>query len=168
MKLEFRTGLTVGLVLFVACESIASKTNLLVSAKTVNPTATPAAKPAPLTAAEIAAAPLPLSTFELPRKPAEGKDPFFPNATRVYGPDPSTKKSGSQVEAELVLKGISGTPEQPLAIINTTTFATGEVNEVIHRSGRLKIQCVEINMANGTVLLQIGAERRELRLNAGN
>ena len=65
---------------------------------------------------------------------------------------------------DLVLKGISGTMEKPLAIINSTTFTVGESNEVILKNGRMRIQCVEINMAAGTVLLQIGSARRELRL----
>ena len=65
---------------------------------------------------------------------------------------------------DLVLKGISGTMEKPLAIINSTTFTAGESNEVILKNGRMRIQCVEINMATGTVLMQIGSERREFRL----
>ncbi len=145
----------------------AEKTNLLVSAKTLTPSAAAPAKPAPVTAADIAAAPVPQSVFEVPRKVTEGKDPFFPNSTRVYGVDPSAKgKASPSLSVDLLLKGISGTPEQPLAIVNTTTFATGEIAEVIHRNGRLKVQCLEINMAKGTVLLQIGADRRELRLGA--
>ncbi|MCO5052001.1 MAG: hypothetical protein M9920_06835 [Verrucomicrobiae bacterium] len=104
------------------------------------------------------------STFVIPKQPSEGRDPFFPNSTRVYTVNVIQAPEAPKVEADLTLKGISGTPEQPLAIINTTTFTTGEVNEVITKTGRPKITCVEINMSAGTVLIQIGAERRELRL----
>lgn len=106
----------------------------------------------------------PVSTFLIPRKPVDGRDPFFPNSTRVYGTDSTATNRAPTIVADLVLKGISGTPEQPLAIINTTTFTAGEINEVLIKNGRLRIQCVEINMSLGTVLLQIGSERRELKL----
>lgn len=140
----------------------ASETNHVVQvrAKTLNAT-NPAAKPA---APTEEAAPPAVSTFNIPRQPAEGRDPFFPNSSRVYTVDVVKAPETPRVEADLTLKGISGTPEQPLAIINTTTFTTGEVNEVITKTGRPKITCVEINMTAGTVLVQIGAERRELRL----
>lgn len=106
----------------------------------------------------------PLSTFVVPRKIADGRDPFFPNSSRVYGVDSTVTNRAPTIVADLVLKGISGTTEQPLAIINTTTFTVGEINEVIIKNGRLRVQCLEINMSLGTALLQIGSERRELRL----
>lgn len=123
---------------------------------------------APVAAARPVAEPIapPVSTFVVPRKPVDGRDPFFPNSNRVYGTDNTVTNRPPTIVADLVLKGISGTPEQPLAIINTTTFTVGESNEVILKNGRLRIQCVEINMSLGTVLLQIGSERRELRLGA--
>lgn len=133
---------------------------LQVRAKTL--ATTPAA---PKSAATEAQAPgSTASTFVIPKQPSEGRDPFFPDSTRVYNVNVIQTPETPKVEADLVLKGISGTPEQPLAIINTTTFTTGEVNEVITKTGRPKITCVEINMSAGTVLIQIGAERRELRL----
>jgi hypothetical protein len=51
-----------------------------------------------------------------------------------------------------------------LAIINNTTFTTGEENDVITTAGRMRVRCVAINMVHGTVLVQVGGERRELRL----
>lgn len=106
------------------------------------------------------------SEFSLPRKVTEGRDPFFPNSTRPYGAEATTKVAGesSVPEVEFVLKGISGTAEQPLAIINTTTFTTGEENEVIIKSKRIKISCLEINMTAGTVLIEYAGARRQLKL----
>lgn len=146
----------------------AGATNMVVATRNM------ATKTAPVKSASEAAAvlpdpsPVPQSVFVVPRKVAEGKDPFFPNSSRVYGVD-ATAKPGTkpQVVADIVLRGISGTAEEPLAIINTTTCTTGETAEIITKNSRLKIQCLEINMAAGTVLLQIGAERRELRLGSG-
>ncbi len=109
--------------------------------------------------------PPPQSVFVIPKKPAEGKDPFFPSATRVYASETPEKPTNPVVPVgDLSLKGISGTAAEPLAIINTTTFTTGEENDVITSAGRMRIRCVAINMGNGTVLVQAGGERRELRL----
>jgi hypothetical protein len=108
---------------------------------------------------------VPQSAFIVPKKAAEGRDPFFPRSTRVYGTEPSTNKVVAVTPvAELVLKGISGTPEKPLAIINNTTFTSGEENDVVTQAGRIRIRCIEINMDAGTVVVQVGGERRELRL----
>jgi hypothetical protein len=148
-----------GLALLGRTSGFAAETNRTLTAHART------AKAAPPAPAVVEPAPLPLSTFVVPRQVTEGRDPFFPNSTRVYGSDSaSVTNKGPTVVADLTLKGISGTPEQPLAIINTTTFTTGETNEVLIKNGRVKIMCVEINMTAGTVLVQIGAERRELRL----
>jgi hypothetical protein len=133
-----------------------SKT-LAVKARTATPAAPVA--PAPI---EVE---IPQSLFVVPKKVEQGKDPFFPKSSRVYGVDPSTRSNPApRIVANLVLKGISGTVERPLAIINTTTFTTGEINEVILEKGRINVQCLEINMVAGTVLLQVGGERRQLYL----
>lgn len=109
--------------------------------------------------------PVPQAIFTQPKTKADGKDPFYPKSVRPYGVDPTPVKPGpAPVVAEFVLRGISGTPEQPLAIINTTTFTVGETNDVLTKVGRLSIHCLEINMAEGTVLIQFGGERRQLRL----
>lgn len=106
------------------------------------------------------------SVFIIPKKPAEGKDPFFPKSIRPYGIDSTPKPVvvAKPVVADLTLRGISGTPEKPLAIINTTTFTVGEENDVLTQAGRLRLRCLDINAAEGTVLIQIGGERRQLRL----
>jgi len=124
----------------------------------------------PVTARSVATAPVvllppPPSVFVLPKKPAEGKDPFFPSATRVYTSDSATKpKDTIAPVGELSLKGISGTAVEPLAIINTTTFTVGEENEVITTTGRVRVRCIAINMTLGTAIVQVAGERRELRL----
>lgn len=111
--------------------------------------------------------PPPQSVFVIPKKATEGKDPFFPGSTRVQNVNVEVKPKGpTPVVIELSLKGISGTAAEPLAIINTTTFTTGEENEVITEGGRMRVRCVEINITAGTVLVQVGGQRRELRLQA--
>lgn len=153
-------GITsLGLLCFALASTPAAEKNqpLVAHARTAAPAAVAPATTTP---------PVPpmLSTFAIPRKATDGRDPFFPNSSRVYGADAAVTNRAPSVVADLVLKGISGTTEQPLAIINTTTFTAGESNEVLLKNGRIRIQCVEINMAAGTVLLQVGSERRELRI----
>jgi hypothetical protein len=149
-------GLLLLLATLTPAGAAGTNANLVARARTA-PAAAPLAVPVP----ELE---LPESTFVIPKTMNEGKDPFFPNSTRVYSTGSTTKTNTPTIVADLTLKGISGTTEQPLAIINTTTFSTGEINEVILKKGRIRIQCLEINMSAGTVLLQVGGERRELRL----
>jgi hypothetical protein len=148
-------SLGLGCVALVSTQAAETAKPLVAHARTAATAATtPVSTEAPV---------LPLSTFAVPRKVTEGRDPFFPNSIRVYGESLNTNRSAT-VMVDLVLKGISGTTEKPLAIINSTIFTAGESNEVILKNGRMRIQCVEINLSAGTVLLQIGTERRELRL----
>ena len=150
-RLQLRTAHIALALIAIAFASPAATTN----SAAVKPEAT----------APIVLPPPPQSVFIIPKKPTEGKDPFFPNATRVYNSDSDLKpKPSPVVVVDLALKGISGTAAEPLAIINTTTFTTGEDNDVITSVGRMRVRCLEINMVNGTVLVQAGGERRELRL----
>lgn len=108
---------------------------------------------------------IPQSTFRQPKKPAEGRDPFFPKSTRVHG-EVAVVKTVQSIKpiTELALKGISGTPEQPLAIINNVNFSAGEESDVVTSAGRIRVRCVEINRSTGTVTVQVGGQTRELRL----
>jgi hypothetical protein len=108
------------------------------------------------------------SQFTLPHKVTDGRDPFFPNSSRPYASEMVAKPANesSLPEYEFLLKGISGSAEKPLAIINTTTFTTGEENEVIIKGKRIKIRCVEINMTVGTVLFEYAGTRRVLKLSS--
>lgn len=108
---------------------------------------------------------VPQSTFRLPKKLAEGRNPFFPQSVRHVGIEATTKTNPVVTPtAELALKGISGTAEQPLAIINDRTFSAGEEGDVVTRAGKVRIRCTEINMSEGTVLVHVGGQSRELRL----
>lgn len=108
---------------------------------------------------------IPQSTFNQPKKLAEGRNPFFPQSTRHITTEITTKTNPVVMPtAELSLKGISGTPEQPLAIINNRTLTAGEEADVPTGAGKIRIRCVEINMAEGTVSVQVGGQTRQLRL----
>ena len=110
---------------------------------------------------------IPQSVFIVPTSPSEGRDPFFPHTTRLFAgtqAPSNVRTSQPSFVVELALKGISGTRERPLAIINNQTFSAGEENDVVTGTRRVRIRCVEINVASETVIIQIGNERRELRL----
>jgi hypothetical protein len=157
----WKTSLTGGCLLLAAVHlAWAASTNatIMARAKTVD------AGKAPLTARAILEQPLPESVFVVPRKVVEGKDPFNPRSTRVYATEAPKVTPKPSLTTELALKGISGTAERPLAIINNITFAVGETNDIVFKEGRLQLVCTEINMATGTVMIQVGAEQRALRL----
>ena len=127
---------------------------------------TPAGSPATPTATPLETE-IPQSVFIVPTSPSEGRDPFFPRTSRLFAGTrtaSNVRTSPPSALVELALKGISGTRERPLAIINNQTFAAGEENDVITGTRRVRIRCVEINVPAETVIIQIGNERRELRL----
>ncbi|MCU0786739.1 MAG: hypothetical protein MUC91_00875 [Verrucomicrobia bacterium] len=45
----------------------------------------------------------------------------------------------------LEFKGVSGTADRPLAIINNRTFAVGEEQDVTTANGKVKVMCLEID-----------------------
>lgn len=103
----------------------------------------------------------------MPHSPQEGRDPFFPKSMRPYinttpivaGP---TNAAPVHMDVDLKFKGRSGTAEHPLAIVNNHTFEAGEEAEVLANGQRVRVRCLEIR--TDSVVMQIGPERRELRL----
>lgn len=100
----------------------------------------------------------PKSVFLNPAKPEDGKDPFFPESKRHRPPPAPVKQEVAKaappvVEVELELKGISGTPERRLAIINNNTFEAGEQAEVATNVGRIRITCKEIKSDSAEVVV---------------
>jgi len=109
---------------------------------------------------------IPRSTFTIPASKAEGTDPFFPNSTRLWGsPEvaPSTVKAAKSTGSDcLTLKGLSGAANDPLAMINSRTMGRGETAEILTDCGRLLVHCVDIT--TNSAIIEVGGERRELRL----
>jgi hypothetical protein len=108
----------------------------------------------------------PKSVFVDPATPLDGKDPFFPQSTRHRPPPPvstpvATKPAPPPIDLEL--KGISGTPERRLAIINNATFETGEQAEVVTSQGRVRITCKEIKADSVEVVVNGQARVLNLR-----
>jgi hypothetical protein len=108
------------------------------------------------------------SVFVVPHTPTQGKDPFFPLSTRLFSTAVITQQQTNKVVSvpiDLQLRGISGPSDHRLAIINTSTFETGEERDLRTRAGRVRVRCVEIS--EDSVVVQTGGERRVLRLRPG-
>jgi hypothetical protein len=104
------------------------------------------------------------AVFDMPANPQEGRDPFYPKSMRPYenAVQRITNAAPIAIVADLKLKALSGTPDHRLALVNNHTFETGEEADVTTSTGRLKIRCLEID--TDSVVVQVGSERRELRL----
>lgn len=92
------------------------------------------------------------------------KDPFFPGRGRVSKFVQPTPEQKVPDFSELQLRGVTGTDERRIALINNQTFAKGDEGEVRMGSSRLKIKVMEIQ--DKSVILKIeGQEQpRELKL----
>lgn len=106
---------------------------------------------------------IPQSVFEMPSATDAVKDPFFPNSTRYAALTTTKTNTPAALLGDLVLKGLSGRPDAPLATINNITFGVGEEREVRILTGRVRVRCVEINLKDEIVVIEAGGQRRELR-----
>lgn len=125
------------------------------------PSTTPVKTPAPETNA------VPESVFTIPTKAGEARDPFFPN--RIIQQESSKPVAATNAPPSgiscLVLKGLSGVPSNPLAMINGRTMARGEDAEINTACGRLLVHCVDIT--TNSAVVEVGGQRRELFLPSG-
>jgi hypothetical protein len=107
-----------------------------------------------------------LSVFTMPANAKEGRDPFFPESTRVYDAMMAanqTKQASPTAEiSSLKVPGISGTPGHLLAIINNHTFAAGEEGDVLTTSGQIHLQCVEIRP--NIVIVKVNGQLHQLKI----
>jgi hypothetical protein len=95
-----------------------------------------------------------ISVFALPNNPSEGRDPFFPASSRVYGSSPDNRARATSV-TDLVVKAIIGTPPHDFTIINNHTFAPGDDGDVVLKDGRrAHIRVLDINPKDGTVTVE--------------
>jgi hypothetical protein len=118
----------------------------------------PAAKPAAVESTVV-----PQSIYSLPSKPGQARDPFYPSRViEVETAKAQPTNSHPSSVGCLVLKGLSGAPSNPLAMINGRTMARGEDAEINTDCGRLLVHCVDIT--TNSAIVEVEGERRELRL----
>ena len=99
--------------------------------------------------------------FHFPANPGEGRDPFFPKSNRPYEATMTATNMTPEVTA-LVVKGVSGSSDRRLVIINNHTFAAGDIADVITDQGRIRVHCVEIKTRS--VVIEVGGQYHELPL----
>ncbi len=111
--------------------------------------------------------PVPQSVFGNPTKVADGRDPFYPHSLRPYHlpAAPSMPNAPAPVAIDLQLKGISNVNGLKLAVINNATLKEGEDGDVVTAAGKVRVSCIEIKV--DTALVQVGTERRLLKLRTG-
>jgi len=99
------------------------------------------------------------SVFVLPMNPGEGRDPFFPKSNRPYETAMTATNKSVEITA-LVVRGVSGSSVHRLVIINSTTFAAGDVADVLTDQGRIRVHCIEIKPRS--VVVEVGNQYHEL------
>jgi hypothetical protein len=114
---------------------------------------------APVPAALPQPAVIPQSNFE--SVPPAGKDPFFPNSTRIGAKIVKTEVVVAPLP-EISLKGITGTTAKRLCILNNRTFEVGEETELRSAGQLIKVKCLEIK--NKSVVVTINGIEKELNL----
>jgi hypothetical protein len=96
-----------------------------------------------------------------------GKDPFFPNSTRlkIKTPDDQSKTPQTKQDFSRLLKltGVTG-GAKPIATINNLTFAVGEEQEVKSEGRKVKIRVLEIRDKSVVVKIDNQSEPVELKL----
>ena len=103
-----------------------------------------------------------VSKFTIPTSIAEGRDPFFPNSTRLSTTVVSTSPNGKRpAPVSLVLQGISG----KFALINGRTLEVNEEADVTTAGGKIRVRCLNIN--EDVVVIEADGARQELRLRPG-
>ena len=107
--------------------------------------------------------PIPKSSFSIPAKIQEGRDPFFPATEHLFAVK-SAPKNQAVPNTGIVFNGISGSKERPFAMINGHTFAEGEEAPVTTSSGRVRVLLVAIK--DDHAIIEVAGERRELTFQA--
>jgi len=160
-------GALVGLLAVAATSAVAASGNVATNIEGHATATRPQANAATSGQSVYVTPAAPQSVFVVPTKREEGKDPFYPRSVLVYGEDLTSKSNNAPPPVvEFFLRGISGTDENPLAIVNNVTFGVGDELEVPTKAGKMKIRCLKINKEAGTAMVQAGGLIRELRLNA--
>jgi hypothetical protein len=107
-----------------------------------------------------ASSPAPISVFNQPTSPKDGRDPFFPSSTRLFA-SMVIPKSKSNDLSSLVIRGKSGSSDRPLVIINDVTFAVGDERDVITPEGRIRIHCLQI--VGDLAVIEANGQHHDLR-----
>jgi hypothetical protein len=106
----------------------------------------------------IVKAPPVRSVFAVPTNAGEGRDPFFPESSRVF--QLAVINSKTVEISSLAVKGFYRDAKGALVIINNHTFAVGDEGDVKTPGGRVHIRCLEIR--SNVVVIDINGQKHEL------
>jgi hypothetical protein len=110
--------------------------------------------------AKAAAAALPpRAVFTQPASPREGRDPFFPESTRVFDSQVA-QHAALETATTLSVKGFSIVNGRPMVIINNHSFMAGDEGDVLSGPNRAHVRCLEITA--GTVIVEVNGSRHVL------
>lgn len=133
--------------------------------------AAPAAPPAKPAAVKPSAVAFPTNSATLASAsvfeqlmPPKGRDPFFPNSHRR---DPQPVKGSPQekpLASELVLKGIVGSANHRLALVNDDILEVGEQGSVKVPGGHVELKCLEIGEDYALIKVTGELETKRLQL----
>jgi hypothetical protein len=104
------------------------------------------------------------SVFIIPTNPREGRDPFFPESTRLFDEMAVQTNAPTASAKTLVVRGSSWENGHAMLIINNHTFAVGEQGDVLTPGGRVHLRLVEIR--KDVAIVEVNGTQRELSLTA--
>lgn len=100
----------------------------------------------------------------MPKQFSEGRDPFFPDSSRVY--QAVLLESPNRTKADvslLVVKGINRDAKGTYVIINNHTFTVGDEGDVTTSGGRIHLKCVDV--LPNAVVIESGGALHQLPIN---
>ena len=104
------------------------------------------------------------STFSLPKQFSEGRDPFFPESTRVFQAVMLESPGRSKVEiSSLAVKGYYRDAKGAFVIINNHTFTVGDEGDVLTTGGRIHLKCVDV--LPNAVVIEFNGSMHQLPIN---
>ena len=104
----------------------------------------------------------PHSTFIQPASPREGRDPFYPESTRVFDANIAQHPAAVEVMTSLVVKGYSVVNGRPIVIINNHSFMAGDEGDVIAGSSNNRIHVHLLEIRPGTAVVEVNGARHEI------
>jgi hypothetical protein len=130
---------------------------LTVAAVAADKTDAPAAKPAPAKPASVVAA---RSVFTQPASVRDGRDPFFPESTRIFETIQAATVHVVEIN-NLTVKGYSIVRGRPMVIINNHSFMAGDEGDVLVTGGRAHLRCLQI--LSSKVIVEVNGAHHEIK-----
>ena len=114
------------------------------------------AEPPKAAAAKTPAVP-PRSVFTQPASQREGRDPFYPESTRVMDSIVAATHA-MDTSTTLTVKGYSVVNGHPMVIINNHSFMAGDEGDVLSGTIRAHVHCLEIQP--GMAIVEVNGARK--------